>query len=454
MAIVFDEIQAAHLLRRAGFGGTRQEIADFVSMGREASVNYLVDFEIVDDSEMESGLAAANFLEPNQNNMLNVGQIQQWWMYRMLHTKRPLVEKMVLFWHDHFATAVSKVVNREYMIEQNYILREHALGNFEDLVLDVAQDPAMIVFLDNNTNIKGSPNENFGRELMELFTTGIFDQVTGEENYTEFDIQEAARAFTGWTIRRRNFFFNAAQHDFGIKTVFGESGDFNGEDIINMLVQLDATARHMAWKLLEWFVFPDPSAELIEEVAQVYFDSGYNIKEVVRYILLSDAFCSQSALNANVKNPTEFIVGMIRMLEADADPRAFLDSMALLEQVLFNPPTVAGWDWGLAWINTATLLIRYNVSNSLASARGRVGRSAVSFDPGNLLSTTDAASAEAVVDFFLALMGPLDVSVTTRQTLIDYLDSDGTFTVNNATIDQKVRGLVHLVTALPEFQLN
>lgn len=454
MAVVFDEVQAAHLLRRAGFGGTRQEIADFVAMGREAAVNHLVDFEAIDDSEMETALESRNYLEPNQNNMINLGQIQQWWMFRMLRTKRPLVEKMVLFWHDHFATSVSKVVNREYMIEQNYTLREHALGNFEELVLAIAQDPAMIVFLDNNTNIKGNPNENYARELMELFTTGIFDVITGEENYTEFDIQEAARAFTGWTIRRRNFFFNAAQHDFGIKTVFGDSGDFNGEDIINMLVQREATARHMAWKLLEWFVYPNPEPELIEEVAQVYFDTGYNMREVVRYILLSDAFCSSQALNANVKNPTEFLVGMVRMLEAEADPRAFLGSMSLLEQVLFNPPTVAGWDWGLAWINTATLLVRYNVANSLASARGRVGRGIVSFNPGDLLSSTDAATADAVVDFFLNILGPLDVSETTRQTLIDYLESDGTFTVNNATIDQKVRGLVHLVTSLPEFQLN
>jgi len=454
MAVTFDEVQAAHLLRRAGFGGTQAEIADFVSMGREAAVTYLVDYEQVDDSQMEQELEAQNLLEPNQNQMLNLPQIQQWWLFRMMNTRRPLVEKMVLFWHDHFATAVSKVVNRQYMLEQNFLFRENVLGNFEDLVLDVTRDPAMIVWLDNNTNIIGSPNENFARELMELFTTGINDVVTGEQNYTEFDIQESSRAFTGWTIRRGRFFFNAAQHDFGLKTFMGQTDDFNGEDIVNMLVNMEATGRYLAWKLLEWFVYPDPEPELIDEVAQVYFDTGFDMREVVRHILLSDAFCSDKALGGTVKNPVEFAIGTIRMLEASIHPRFLVSLLNLMEQTLFNPPTVAGWDWHLSWINTATLLVRYNSTNTIASARGGGRDRAAEFDPEFLINRGGASSDTEVVDLFLRLLGPLSVSETTRQTLIDYLNSDGPFVVNNESIDRKVRGLVHLITSLPEYQLN
>ena len=454
MAVLFDDIQAAHLLRRAGFGGTQTEISDLVLMGREAAVNQLVDYELVDDSEMEQELEALNLLEPPENMQLSLQQIQQWWLFRMMNTRRPLVEKMTLFWHDHFATAVSKVVNRGYMLQQNFLFRDRALSNFEDLVVEVARDPSMIVFLDNNTNIVGAPNENFGRELMELFTTGINDVVTGEENYTEFDIQESSRAFTGWTIRRGSFFFNAAQHDFGQKTFMGQTEDFNGEDIVNILVNLQATARYLSWKLLEWFAYPDPEPELIDEVAQVYFDNNFDMREVVRHILLSDAFCSDKALNATVKNPVEFIIGAIRNLEAEIHPRFLIGFLSLMEQVLFNPPTVAGWDWGLSWINTATLLVRYNTANTVASARGGGRGAAAVFDPNIVLSSSDAASDQAVVDLFLRVLGPLQVSDTTRQTLIDYLNSDGAFVLTPDSIDSKVRGLVHLILSLPEYQLN
>jgi uncharacterized protein (DUF1800 family) len=443
--------QAAHLLRRAGFGGTPEDIEFFLVLGREGAVDYLVNYEQVDDSAMEQALDRARFLETEPGRQLSVGQIQQWWLFRMIHTKRPLLEKMTLFWHDHFATAVSKVVNRQLMLRQNELFRRLALGNFREMLVEVAQDPAMILWLDNNTNVKGSPNENFARELMELFTTGITDVITGEENYTERDIQEAARAFTGWTIRRGRFFFNAGQHDFGEKTVLGHTGELGGEDVVDILVERRATARFLAKKLLEFFVHPDPEPELIEEIADVYLDSNYDVRTVVREVLLSEAFSSERALLANVKSPVEFVVGMIRELKVDVQMRFLVGPLALMEQVLFNPPTVAGWDWGLGWINTATLLTRYNVASALASVRQARG---AEFDPARLLPEGEVPSAEAVVDHFLRILGPLPVSSETRQALIDYLNGEGPFELNARTIDKQVRGLIHLILTLPEYQLN
>jgi uncharacterized protein (DUF1800 family) len=443
--------QAAHLLRRAGFGGTPEDIEFFLVLGHEGAVDYLVNYEQVSDSAMEQALERRGYLETERGQQLPLANIQQWWLFRMIHTKRPLLEKMTLFWHDHFATAVSKVVSRPLMLQQNELFRRLALGNFREMLVGVSQDPAMIVWLDNNTNVKGSPNENFARELMELFTLGITDVITGEPNYTETDIQEAARAFTGWTIRRGRFFFNASQHDFGQKTVLGRTGDWGGEDIVEILVELRATARFLARKLLEFFVYPDPEPELIEAIADVYLDSNYDMRTVVRQILLSEVFMSEKALLANVKSPVELVVGMIRELKAEIDTRFLLGPLALMEQMLFNPPTVAGWDWGLGWINTATLLTRYNVASALASVRKTRG---AAFDPARLLPKGGLQSAEEVVDHFLHILGPLPVASLTRQALIDYLNGDGPFELNARTIDKQIRGLIHLILTLPEYQLN
>ena len=444
--------QAAHLLRRAGFGGTPDDVEFLLRLGREGAVDYLVNYERVDDSAMERALETQRFLEVERGRQLSLGQIQQWWLYRMLHTRRPLLEKMVLFWHDHFATAVSKVVSRELMLRQNELFRRLALGNFRELLVEVSKDPAMILWLDNNTNVKGHPNENYARELFELFSMGIEDVITGEPNYTERDIQEAARAFTGWTVRRGHFFFNGRQHDYGTKTVLGETGEFNGEDVVDIVVKQRATGRYLAKKLWEYFVYPDPEPEIIEEVADVYFESHYDLRAVVRYILLHDAFYSERALFANVKSPVEFVVGAIKHLRMEVPPRFLLGPLALMEQVLFNPPTVAGWDWGLSWINTATLLVRYNAASALTSARARDVR----FDPTRLLGSGEFKSPEEVVDRLLWALGPLRVPEATRSALVEFLaqGSGGAFVLDRRTLDRQVRGLVHLILTLPEYQLN
>lgn len=446
----FDRIEAAHLLRRAGFGGTQEEIDNLVQLGKEASVDFLLDYEKIDDSTMEAELAKQNFFpDPNQ---INVRQAQGWWLFRMVYTKRPLLEKLVLFWHNHFATAVKKVGNMRFMLKQNELFRKLALVKFDTILLEVAKDPAMIYWLDNNTNIKGKPNENFARELLELFTLGINDVITGEPNYTETDIKEAARAFTGWTIRQGEFFFNSSQHDYGQKTFLGQTGNFNGNDIINILAPRQATARFISKKLFEFFAYPNPEPQIIEELAKVYLDSKFDIKAVMRRILLMDAFYSEKARYAIIKSPTEFVVGTLRMLKANFNVRSVPFFMALMEQDLFNPPDVAGWDMGLGWISTATMLTRYNFANTVATARGgNVG----TFSPETLLQGKDLQSPEAVVDYFLEILGLPAVSGQARKVLTDLLrPASGNFVLDAQTIDQKVRGLVHLIMTLPHYNLN
>src|SRR5438309_2113637 len=244
--------EAAHLLRRAGFGGTPEEIDDLSSRGREGAVDHLINFGQIDNSAMDSLLAASfDFSNPGDNGKFNNNEIRRWWFTRQVATKRQLEEKMTLFWHNHFATSSSKVQDL-FMYNQNLLLRQLSLDRFDNLLLKVSQDAAMLIFLDNITNVLGKANENFGRELQELFTMGINDVVTGDQNYTEQDVKEVARAFTGWDYVRRSpftFQLKTAQHDNGTKTIYGQQGNFSGEDVITIISARSATARYLTWKI-------------------------------------------------------------------------------------------------------------------------------------------------------------------------------------------------------------
>lgn len=451
------EQNAAHLLRRAGFGGPPEEIQALVDLGLQGAVDHLLNYEQVDDSAMEQALDQQNFLQAPPGKQLSLPDIQMWWLFRMLQTKRPLLEKMTLFWHGHFATGISKVTIRELMLQQNQLFRQHALDNFQTLLLEISKDPAMIIWLDNLTNIKDAPNENYARELMELFTMGINDVIDGTANYTEEDIHESARAFTGWTLRRNQFYFNSSQHDYGAKSFLGQRGDFNGDDIVTILAPRPATARFMARKLFEFFGYANPEPAVIGELADVYLANQFSIKAVMQHLFTMGAFYSDKALYANIKSPAEFVAGSIRLLQPTIGPALLpylVGIMSLLQQVLFNPPTVKGWDGGLSWINTASILTRCNYADTLASLRGgRVG----SFEPTMLLSSSSPGNAKATVDLVLKGLGPLVVADGVEQSLVNYL-TDGqdpsSFQINNQTLDEKVRGLVHLAMSLPEYQTN
>ena len=294
-------------------------------------------------------------------------ELRAWWLEEMRATPSPLTEKMTLFWHNHFVSSDQKVRSPQLMYRQNVLLRKHALGNFATLLHEVARDPAMVIYLDNASNRKAQPNENFAREVMELFTLG-------EGHYGESDVKEAARAFTGWSIDPDlgEFMFRRAQHDDGHKTVLGRSGNFDGDDVLDILLAQPRTAEHIVDKLWREFVSPAPDAAEVTRVARLFRESGYDIRTALRALLASDAFYAPGARAALVKSPVELIVGTLRQFDfRTGEMLPFAFASAQLGQNLFAPPNVKGWSGGEAWINSTTLLARRELLDRLF--RGQEG---------------------------------------------------------------------------------
>jgi uncharacterized protein (DUF1800 family) len=463
---------AAHLFRRMGFGGTPDEISAISGRSRERAVDRFLEYEGVDDAEMEDRLLGSF----NPKKFTPQDDLQLWWIIRMILTRRPFQEKMTLFWHNHFATALDKV-DYDLMYVQNQTLRSHSLDKFDTLLLNVARDPAMLVWLDGVTNVLGTPNENFSRELQELFTMGVFDVVTGLPNYTERDVKEIARAFTGWKFvtkgRKRykyGFVVSENEHDNGLKEIYGVTANFGGEDAIDAICARRATARFLVKKMFEFFVYPlsDSPGDrtTIEKFADVYFSSNHSIKALMRAILTSDEFFGGRARFSLVKSPAEVIVGAIRMLGAQYNPGNLHEGdFELYNQFkrmgfdLLNPFDVSGWKLNLGWLNTATVLERYNFATALLSNRSRDKRSLGARITHDQLRKYTDPSPEKTAQNFLSLLGPLNVDAETVAILANYLQTDdagnrATFVPNDETIDKNVRGLVFLIMSLPEFQLN
>jgi uncharacterized protein (DUF1800 family) len=408
---------------------------------------------LADDAAPDAADAAlAPYL--SQLNFTKLAGIQAWWLIRMLTTSRPLVEKMTLFWHGHFATAISKVNDALAMKAQNELFRAKGMGKFRDLLLAVSQDPAMLYWLDNNTNVKAHPNENYAREVMELFTMGI-------GNYTETDVQEGARAFTGWTVKRvgnvlGSFFFDQAKHDNGTKTFLGQTGNFNGTDIVEILAHRPETARFLSRKLWVWFIDDTPSDADIEPLAQIYLANDTAIRPLVEAILRHPAFTADAAYLAKVKSPAEFVVSTIRMLPGQFNPLVLAPWMRQMDQDLFNPPNVKGWDGGMEWISTTTLLARVNFADAITSARGGGTNG---YGPGMtmtaLLQGISATTAADLVDQLAERLGPVPINDGSRAELAAYVNApNGLGSLTPAQLDAKVRGLVHLILGTAEYQVG
>jgi uncharacterized protein (DUF1800 family) len=288
-------------------------------------------------------------------------ELRAWWTAEMLTTPTPLTEKMTLFWHNHFATSQQKVRVASLMYRQNALLRQYAVGNFGALLREISKDPAMLIYLDGAQNRKGMPNENFAREVMELFTLG-------EGNYSEQDIKEVARAFTGWSmdLDAGEFRFRRPQHDEGEKTIFGERGRFNGDDVVTLLLKHEKTAEFIVGKLWLEFVSPEPDKDEVKRLAKMFRDNNYEMKPLMRAMMLSDAFWAPKHRAVLVKSPAELVVGSLRQFRFDVeDPAPFAVIMRQLGQDLFGPPNVKGWPGGEAWLNTTTLLARKSFLNRL-----------------------------------------------------------------------------------------
>jgi uncharacterized protein (DUF1800 family) len=454
MATDTERSRVALLVRRAGFGARPEELERYVAMGLDATIDELMhparvaeDF----DSLLES-------LNGHLLDLQNIEDVQTWWLYRMVRTRRPLLEKLTLFWHGHFAVGNAKVQNPRAVHGHIDLLRAHALGNYRHMLVEVSKDPAMLLFLDGNNNRKNAPNENYGRELLELYTLGI-------GLYTESDVMAAARSFTGWNLREGVFDFNRNQHDFGQKTFMGKTGDFDGGDIIDMVIGHEATARRIAGKLFSFFAYPRPEPHVVEKYATVYLKHRFDIAPLVEAILRSDDMYSERSRFEHVKTPVEFSVGAIRALGADVRERGLINALRGMGQEVLNPPNVAGWSGGRAWVNPSTMLERFNFAAKLATARGEPndgGKWDARVELG--ISGDLSANGPLVVERIGRLLGGLDLSPAARTALIDYVQSPLSFPpyVTGApnpqqvqlAIDARLRGAIHLALISPDYQVG
>ena len=386
---------AAHLLNRAGFGATVAEVEAAAKRKPEEVVDELVHFDTIADPfdqpdwtqgpdaslkneakynlrEMSEEQRKIKIREIRQIELAHLRELRAWWLYRMRHTKRPLQEKLTLMWHSHWASSAEKVRSSYAMWKQNETLRAHAAGNFAQMVTALSQDPAMLIYLDNAQSRAAHPNENYARELMELFTLGI-------GNYTEDDIKASARAFTGWALQPKHFAFadRTSVHDEGAKTFMGRSGPFTGHDIIRIILEQPAAPTYIANRLWRFFAGENAAADPVPDLAKTLVAAKWELKPVLRELFLSEAFHAPKVIRNQVKSPVQWLVGTARRLESPLpDPDTSAAILIQLGQNLFQPPSVKGWDGGYAWITTNTLLTRYNAAGILVKGGKSLGAAA------------------------------------------------------------------------------
>ena len=545
--------RAAHLLERAGFGATPEEIERFAALTPEQAVARLVNYESIDNSALkpfdESGIwdrgmdpfppsraeavrlarergeglgekmlppGSPRRLQPIVDkfffglyaNQIETQRLGLWWANRMLATPRPLEEKLTLFWHGHFATGENKVRDYRMMLQQNRMLRANASGRLQDLLIGILKDPAMLVYLDNGENVKSHPNENFGRELLELFSMGV-------GNYTEHDVREAARAFTGWTNDVLTYKFDTAQHDFGEKTFLTQKGPFNGDDIIRIILEQPVTGEFVAGKIYRYFVREDISPAVKAQLGREFKQSGYQIKPLMTRILLSKDFYSPASYATQIKSPVHLVVSTYKKMGLREVPTIpdFGRMTGGLGQTLFEPPNVAGWAGGRTWITPATLLQRGNMfrdvlfpdiknfrppDRAMSATDQRVGerlakgmniteatregdaesnkmvdrdedyntryggwagyqiafkrtklipRQPVSLDLVAMVAAAHADTPDKVVDHFLRRFMRVSLADKDRQVLVDFLKT-------RRMDEGSLRELLYLVLSTPEYQLG
>ena len=476
-----------HLLRRAGFGARPDELEFYSEMSVTQAVDALLNYErIVDD--VDTFIAKPGYVNTTIRGQFlpqsNIVDARQRWLFRMVHSDRPLQEKMTLFWHNHFATGYTKIAgalgaaeaarylaaksseDRGKVRGQIEMLRENALGNFRDILIDIAKDTAMLVWLDGRTNTKAKPQENFAREIMELFTMGV-------GTFTEADVYAGARVFSGWNLARPGvpadlsqhyeFVYNAGQHDTAAKTfsfpIYADGnstipartatdGMQDGIDLIDALAASPATARYLAAKLYRFFVSELGAVivTFVERIASVYLQSRYDMKAVMREVLLSPEFWEQSAYFARYSWPVEFVVRALKDIGwTGFSVNDALTPLSNMGQILYEPPDVAGWDAGPAWFSTGAMLARMNFASTLAGNQR--------FNLATAAKVGNAArTPEALLSYFVAALvtAPLDAGV--RSEWSTYLRATGAWTGSDAQLQAKASGLVHLIAGSPEYQ--
>jgi uncharacterized protein (DUF1800 family) len=417
--------EATHLLWRTGFGASADEIQQVTQDGLDKTLNRLLSppAETAEYGKADALLRQAAF------DSGNIADLKAWWLHRMVASANPLVEKLTLLWHNHFATSNAKVDSVPLMAAQNDLLRRESLGSFRRVLHDMAKDVAMLVWLDSNSNRKRHPNENFAREVMELFSLGV-------GNYSEHDIQEAARAFTGWHVRNGEFWFNAIQHDNGEKVVFTKQGNFDGGDVVELCLEHPACPRFLAFKLLRQFVEPSPSKEHIDALATRIRQHNFEWRPILRELFSSQLFFSEQARQSIIKSPVELLLGAVRQLKVKPNLQSLARLSAEFGQDIFEPPTVKGWDGGRLWISSTTLIQRANFATALLKS--------------NQLGSASFAGlrVEDDVAYFVELLLARDIGQDAAAELREF------FKNQSGDAETRLRSLAQFVMQMPEYQLT
>lgn len=465
----WDRAAAAHLARRAGFGATPEELDRLVALGPKGAVASFVDWPeeepLLDQRQAEHGTALADLREGTTSAQDAVSRLREQWLWRMVATEHPLREKLALLWHDHFATAESKVVRVALLRRQYETFQKLGGGTFRALAGAIARDPAMLVYLDNRVSKKKHPNENFARELFELFTLGI-------HNYEQRDVAEVARVFTGWTTKERDaaeFRFDPAIHDSNDKLVLGQviggrggaRGEEEGDLVLDLLVARDECARFVAEKLLRWFLTHEPQPDLVDELARVFQQNGSSIRETLRVLFASEGFHAAEFRFRLYKTPVDWAVSGARLLGVRNVHLLGLDKrLARMGMKLLEPPSVAGWDSGRGWIQSSQLAERYELALALASVahsrRPVHGAAAADFDS---LGAGLEQDPKALCDRLCGRLLQRDLAPEARAVVLEHLEADsalleqGERRVAHRIQRERVRTLTHMLLCSPEFAL-
>jgi hypothetical protein len=447
---------AAHLLRRAGFGGTPEQIDQLHSLGRSVAVEYLLTGDLpagatpifhpanlppFSTTPLPSDRKAANMAKRQE-----IQRFRAWWLDRMFRTDHPLEEKMTLFWHGLFCSGFKEIKSSEPLIRQNNLFHQFALGNYQKLTAAIVHDAAMLKYLNNDQNVRGKPNENLARELMELFTMG-------EGNgYTEQDIKEVARALTGAGVRPDgSYMFRPFRHDPGIKTIFGHTGAYKPDDVVDLIFAKPQPAQHLAQRLWTFFADPNPSPLDLAPIVESLHSTHYDVKAALRVLFNSPAFYADKCKFSLIKSPPEVIVGTLRTLGHEPNGAMLAPSIQAMDRMgmeLFQPPNVKGWPGGEHWITSATLFTRYNTCSAMIE--GNLGPAAT---PSRLFPTLNNPTPDQLVDAAIARFLHRPLPDDKRQVLIEELGK-APLRIGDPLPDRRIRQMLALLLSTPEYQVE
>lgn len=458
--------QAQHLLMRAGFGASHDEIHQASSISKTGVIdNLLADTPVpdppgewVNEPYILRGLSQEERQAKQKQNRLNFRELNVWWTNQMIENPYCLREKMALFWHGHFVIEATTVKVAQYLYIYNDMLRRNALGNFRAFVKEMCKDPAMLIYLNGLQNNVRHPNENFARELLELFTMGV-------DNYTEQDIKEASRAFTGWRLNQQALksYFLPRRHDDGVKTFLGQTGYFDGDDIVDIIFEQEITANFICRKFYEYFVSPDVVEERVDTLANIFRNNDYEIKPVLRAIFESDYFYDEENVGAIIKSPAQLIFSLVRQFSAlDANRTYLYSSSNVLGQTIFDPPNVAGWPGQRNWISPITLPTRGEFGETALNG-GRIDRpnarrrnNLVGVDVMAFAHSFGEGRPRQLLDLWIEHLLPISIEEKTKELLLDILLEGATeedWSLYYEGVENRIKSCLIQILRLPEYQL-